>query len=218
VCCSVRTVQSALRGLEVRGLVRTRPDTRSNGSSRANVYTIVLSACRAALAGGTAEAGAPTVSEALNHVQGGMNVLHPPGERGSPLEPSIEPKCNTPNPLKGGKGGSVHGSSAKQPDTTTFREWLDVCKAKGDKALPADDPVYEYVERVGISLELLHLHWAEFKLRRRESDKRQRDWRQIFRNSVRGNWYRLWWMPPGRAPELTTAGRQAMAFHEGGAR
>jgi hypothetical protein len=96
----------------------------------------------------------------------------------------------------------------------SLQAWLAECKAKGEKAIPADDPVYDYAERVGISVELLHLHWAEFKVRRGESAKRQRDWRQTFRNSVRDNWFRLWWIPPGKPAEITSAGRQAMAAHE----
>lgn len=89
-----------------------------------------------------------------------------------------------------------------------------MCKAKGEKPIPADDPVYAYAEQVGISTELLALHWAEFKLRRGEAAKRQRDWRQTFRNSVRDNWFRLWWVPPGKPAEISSQGRQAMAAQE----
>lgn len=218
VCLSERAVQTALRALEVRGLVSRRPDSRGNGSTSSNWYTINLSACRSTLAGGGCGPGAPAASGTLNHVQGGVNVLHPPGERASPLEPSIEPKSNTPNPLEGGKHGSVQGGSAKQPAATTFEVWRQACIAKGEKCIPEDDPLYGYAERVGISVGLVHLHWAEFKRRMTDSGKRRRDWRQTLRESVQGNWYRLWWMPPGREAELTTAGRQAQAFHESGAR
>jgi len=100
----------------------------------------------------------------------------------------------------------------------TCREWLDVCKAKGEKPIPEEDPLFAYADRVGINITLLQLHWDEFKLRMTDSGKRRRDWLQTMRDSVRGNWYRLWWMPPGREAELTTAGRQAMAFHESSAR
>ena len=45
-----------------------------------------------------------------------------------------------------------------------------------------------------------------------EAAKRQRGakgWRQAFRNSVEGNWYGLWWLPPSGPAELSTKGRQA---------
>ena len=97
----------------------------------------------------------------------------------------------------------------------TLSAWLAECKAKGEKALPADDPVYDYAERVGISIELLHLHWAEFKLQWIDRTKGRRDWREEFRQSVRSNRFRLWWMRPGGSVEVTTTGRQAQAFHGG---
>jgi hypothetical protein len=136
-------------------------------------------------------------------------------ERGSgayrPTRPNTE---IPPNPPSGGKPDRKE-PNAKEPSVPkSLQAWLAECKAKGEKALPADDPVYAYAEQVGISVELLHLHWAEFKVRRGESTKRQRDWRQTFRNSVRDNWFRLWWVPPGKPAEITSAGRQAMAAQD----
>lgn len=92
-------------------------------------------------------------------------------------------------------------------------EWLALCREKGEMPIPADDPVYAYCAKVGIPDDLLALQWAEFKLRRGESTKRQADWRRAFRNSVRDNWYRLWYIAPGQAAQLTTTGRQAAAAH-----
>lgn len=77
--------------------------------------------------------------------------------------------------------------------------------------VPEGDPIFGYCDRVGIGRDILALHWAEFKTRRGESAKRQADWRQTFRNSVRDNWYRLWFIAPGQLAQLTTSGRQALA-------
>ncbi len=96
----------------------------------------------------------------------------------------------------------------------SLQAWLAECKAKGEEPIPDDDPVYAYAASVGITTELLQLHWDEFRLRRSEASKRQRDWRQTFRNSVRDNWFRLWWVPPGKPAEISSAGRQAMAARE----
>lgn len=90
--------------------------------------------------------------------------------------------------------------------------WLARCKAEGRKPIPEDDPVWTYAEQVGIPDEFIGLAWAEFKARRMDSGKRQRDYPQAFRNSVRGNWFRLWWTD-GRTYSLTTQGQQAQALH-----
>lgn len=115
----------------------------------------------------------------------------------------------------GGKTGAVVAVEPDAPKSRllTLRAWLAQCDERGEKPIPADDPVFGYCDRVGIGRDTLHLHWDEFKQRRGESRKRQADWRQTFRNSVRDNWFRLWFIPPGRPAELTSAGRQALAAH-----
>lgn len=89
-----------------------------------------------------------------------------------------------------------------------------VCKALGQQTIPADDPVFAYADRVGLSRELLALQWGVFKARRGATGKRQRGlagWRQAFRNSVESNWFRLWFIGADGAAALTTVGRQALA-------
>ena len=87
--------------------------------------------------------------------------------------------------------------------------YLARCEADGRDAIPADDPVHRYAEAVGIDRDILALHWREFRRRRLEAGKGQRDWPQTFRNSVRGNWYRLWLLRAGERARLTTEGEQA---------
>jgi hypothetical protein len=84
------------------------------------------------------------------------------------------------------------------------------CRESGQKPIPDTDPVFDYCQTVGIDRDILVLHWREFKARRAEG-KRQRDWRQTFRNSVRDNWFRLWFLKPGEGAQLTTQGLQALA-------
>lgn len=124
------------------------------------------------------------------------------------------PNTNTPpNPPQGGNTGSSvdGGNAASKTRLLTLTAWLEQCRERGETPIPADDPVFGYCDRVGIGRDILRLHWAEFKARRSEARKRQADWRQTFRNSVRDNWFRLWFIPPGRPAELTSAGRQALA-------
>jgi hypothetical protein len=101
--------------------------------------------------------------------------------------------------------------ASKHKPLLSLANFLAICKAAGEKPIPENDPVFEYCDAAGIDRDILLLHWAEFKNRRTAQGKRQRDWRQTFRNSVRDNWYRLWYLKPGGAAQLTTQGLQAQA-------
>jgi hypothetical protein len=129
-----------------------------------------------------------------------------------------------PNPPLLAKGGDdqvahatvtpIRRAEPRGADTAlTLDAWLVACKSRGEQPIPEGDAVFAYADRVGIGRDILELQWREFKARRASSHKRQRDWRQTFRNSVRDNWYGLWWIPPGRVAELTSKGRQAQAAH-----
>ena len=104
---------------------------------------------------------------------------------------------NTPQPPKGGI------------PPIGFKAWLEALKAENEKPIPAGDPVFAYCESVGIPHEYLTLHWQLFKRRYTETSKRYRDWRQVFRNSVRGNWMHVWAIRDGQDAMLTTVGEQA---------
>lgn len=102
---------------------------------------------------------------------------------------------------------------SKEP-LVTLRTAMLAARAAGEKAIQADDPVFAYAERVGIPREFIELQWREFKLRRGDAGKRQRGirgWRQAFSNSVRDNWFRLWFIRSGQPAALTTQGVQAQA-------
>jgi len=127
-----------------------------------------------------------------------------------------EEKENPPNPPSQGSGGEPGDAKRerKRKPALSLKAWLQRCGELGELAIPADDPVFGYCDTVGIDRNLLELHWREFKRRRSEADKRQADWRRTFRNSVEGNWYRLWFIGPSGQAELTTQGRQARALLE----
>jgi hypothetical protein len=134
-----------------------------------------------------------------------------------------------PQPPKGAEDlwhhdvGNAHGNdedgddiaddehASKHKPLMSLATFLAVCKAAGEKPIPENDPVFAYCDTVAIDRDILLLHWREFKARRMAQGKRQRDWRQTFRNSVRDNWYRLWFLTPGEAARLTTQGLQAQA-------
>lgn len=126
-----------------------------------------------------------------------------------PLKPtSDEPSLNHQEPPV--------GASAKKPvrqkDRKTFRAWYEVTKVGGGKIVPDDDPIRGYTEKVGLDANFLGLHWEWFKAKQLESSKTQADWLQTFRNSVKGNYGRLWYRGEG-VWILTAAGKQAALAH-----
>ena len=90
-------------------------------------------------------------------------------------------------------------------------------KLKGDRVIPENDPIYDYAETVGISEDMLKLCWREFKRQHEDGERsstRQKDWRATFRNCVRRNWYRIWWMNHEGEMAMTSAGRTLQKAHE----
>lgn len=121
---------------------------------------------------------------------------------------AVKEEKEPPNPPMGGLP-EADIEDDKSPGALTFKAWTKSLKAKSEKAIPADDPVFRYCDEVGIPHEFLAYHWHEFKARYLQVAKRQRDWRAQFRNSVRGNWMHVWTMPNGSEIRLTTVGEQA---------
>jgi hypothetical protein len=93
--------------------------------------------------------------------------------------------------------------------TITLKVFLEDCQANGIKPIPDDDPVLDYAKKVGIDHDMLLIGWKEFKAAFLSTEKRQKDWRAHFRNSVRRNWYKLWFLKEGESAQWTTAGEQA---------
>ncbi|UGQ44957.1 hypothetical protein [Massilia endophytica] len=103
-------------------------------------------------------------------------------------------------------------------DLPTF---LSTCKANNEKPIPDGSPVFVYAEEAGIPDDFLRLHWLEFKERYGSTDgngrhKKYADWRKVFSNSVRGNWFTLWRASSEGGYVLTTQGVQAKNKHAAG--
>lgn len=102
----------------------------------------------------------------------------------------------------------------KKSKPLPLSDWLAQCAASGVKAVPDDDPVRSYAAKAGIPDDYLRLCWFEFRDRYTQPDaKAYADWRAVFRNAVRGNWMKLWFVKDG-CYQLTTAGIQAMHHQE----
>jgi len=101
----------------------------------------------------------------------------------------------------------------KKPKTKnpllTLAQFFEQCTAEGVLPIPETDKIFEYADSISLPHEFLHLCWREFEERYLEKDKKYADWRAAFRNCVRGNWFKLWWITPTGEYQLTTTGMQA---------
>lgn len=106
--------------------------------------------------------------------------------------------------------------SGGKPGPVGLKAWLDAAKDRGEKAVPENDPVFAYADRVGVPREFLSLAWRVFRATYTgpKAHKRYRDWRQVFRNAVEGNWLKLWYVGGDGSYGLTTVGIQAQRAHD----
>lgn len=101
------------------------------------------------------------------------------------------------------------GKSKSSKSGTTLQAFLEQCKATGEEAIPKNDPIFTYAEKVGIDRDMVAVVWQEFKAAYLPTKKLQNDWRAHFRNAVRRNWYKLWYLKDGETAKWTSAGEQA---------
>lgn len=95
----------------------------------------------------------------------------------------------------------------------TLAVWLDYLKAAGQKAFAPNDPIFAWCKDTKVPPEFVSLAWSEFKDRHITSTKRYNDWRRAFRNCVKDNWYRMWFVNNDGAVALTTVGELARRRH-----
>lgn len=136
-------------------------------------------------------------------------------ERREELTPPVAPSADAegaappPSEPEPAKAGKATRRASERAESLTLPAWLTLVRAKGEKAVPSQDPVYRYAEQIGLPDELLGLAWQVFKRRYATRPKRYRDWRAVFRRAVEENWLRLWYLQEGAGYALTTQGTQA---------
>ena len=98
----------------------------------------------------------------------------------------------------------------------TFSSYIEKCKKDGVKPIPENNSVFDYAEKVGIHHDWLKLCWLEFRDRYTTTyeNKKYKDWPGVFRNAVKNNWFKLWWINADGSG-LTTQGHQAQREHGG---
>lgn len=171
-----------------------------------------------------------------NAGQAGSNLYRiaiqtPEADFTPPLKPtSSPPEAGFPKPLKpasdkpsmnhqedresANKSAHTPPKARSKSKPLPLADWLAQVAAAGEKAIPDDDPVRSYAAKAGIPDDFLLLAWVEFKARYSQPDaKPYADWRAVFRNAVRGNWLKLWFVKDGQY-QLTTAGQQAQQLLE----
>ncbi len=133
----------------------------------------------------------PSPPDRKGQGQGQGLVIHTP----------ITPKGATPEVTPSAQKPERQGAIA-------LKTWLAEVKAKGEYAIPEDDPVLTWARGAGIPDEFVSLAWAVFKARLLPTSKKYRDWRATFHNYVRGNYLKLWFVDGDGGHRLTTVGEQ----------
>lgn len=138
-----------------------------------------------------------------------------------PLPNTQYPKKEIPPPAAQGSPQPDKPSKPKREKApeVTLAEWLEVIRGKGEKAIPTDDTVFAYADGIGLPREFLHVAWFAFRAKYTaeptsgQKQKAYANWRAVFRNAVRDNWLKLWYLD-GQQYALTTAGQQAQRAHQ----
>lgn len=122
-------------------------------------------------------------------------------------------------PLVPPEGGSP-ACSAKRREArqqTTFADWCEEAKSRGEKFISDYAPVWDYAGKVGLPQDFVMLAFQVFKDRYTNSEKgrrkRYRDWRLAFLNAIKANWFHLWRADLDGRYALTSAGAQADLEH-----
>ena len=103
----------------------------------------------------------------------------------------------------------------KRKAAVSLRSFLDDCRSSGTTPIPDGHPVFAYADKVALPRDFLALQWVEFKDRYQLPDaKRYKDWRTVFLKSVKGNWFKLWFVGADGQYALTTVGQQAQRSHK----
>jgi uncharacterized protein YdaU (DUF1376 family) len=123
------------------------------------------------------------------------------------LSPSSKKKQKKPEPADAEPGSPVSPKAGGK--ATGIDAWLAACEAAGEECIPAGDPIFRWAADAGIPVDYLELAWDYFVERHSGGKKRQADWRATFRNAVKLNWYKLWWLGADGTTGLTSAGLAA---------
>jgi hypothetical protein len=121
---------------------------------------------------------------------------------------SKEPKSDA---LASADGALSRERSKSSQARKTFDAWLESFDDGAD-VVAADDPVFDYADKIGLPRDFLVLAWKVFEADHEESPARSADWPSLFGRHVRKNYFGIWFVR-GDAFALTTRGKQAAKEH-----
>lgn len=107
--------------------------------------------------------------------------------------------------------GGVGGQKARKSVGTTLATYRTALP-QDERFVPENSPIFDYIESVGLPDDFLRLHWAwfigQYMPDGPRGGKKYTDWRKVFRNSLEGNWGKLWAVNRSGEYYLTTQGEQ----------
>ncbi|GEM_PF-5258167 len=113
-----------------------------------------------------------------------------------------EEKSNNPSSLRSEGDAAVAPTPApakperKKRQDTTLADFLSNCREQGVKPVPEDHAIRRWAAEAGMSDEMLQIAWLAFRERYTDdanyAGKRYKDWAAHFANSVKDNWFSLW--------------------------
>lgn len=131
-------------------------------------------------------------------------------------EPNHKPITNNHKPIESSTPIPPSGGlPAKKDSAIALKTYLENCKVSGVKSIPEDDPVFDYAQKIGLPDDFLRLQFLEFRDRyTMPGAKKYKAWKTVFRKSVQGNWFKLWYCDASGQYLLTTVGQQADRSHK----
>lgn len=139
-------------------------------------------------------------------------------DSGSENNPSFDEKGSENNPSRVGKISeelsnkelnNKNNKPSRKKSEKTFPEWAAEVKANGEKLIRDDDPIIDHTNNIGVPFEFLAVAWYAFKDQYTNDNlKKQKDWRQYFRNAIKGDWLKIWAFNQQGECYLTTKGKQ----------
>ena len=139
-----------------------------------------------------------------------VTSCHTTSHQDTPREEKSREELKPPIPPKGGDLVEISRKTA-----ISLQTFLADRRKAGIKPIPDGDPVFAYAEKVKLPADFLALQWREFKDRYQLPDaKRYKSWPTVFLKSVKGNWFKLWFVGADGNYALTTVGQQAQRDHQ----
>lgn len=183
---SPRNANFILSALRETGELEVRPNEGPKGTNRYKVVTGL-------------KAASPLKSASP------LKPTSPTPEAGflKPLKPtSDEPSLNHQEPPVRAK------RARKAVDGETFEAWYLKAKEVSPKVFAEGDPVYAYIESIGLTVQFMEVAWFSFKADHMTSPKKQKSWPQTFLTYIRKGWIRVWFRSDDGVWKLNTAGKQ----------